>query len=90
MKNNNPQQSSERTENDAVSKAKKVEPKFLRIKLSESETSLESENEEKAERRRKKLEDERKLAKQKRRILQSGRQSEDLVREAVNSPKLRR
>lgn len=58
-------------ENDSDRLAKRSEPKFLRVKLSESDESGDSEDAERTRRQRKKLEEEKRIAKQKRRIVSS-------------------
>ena len=62
---------------NVASKAKVSEPKFLKMKLSESEVSGDSEDEQKAEKRRIRIEEERKMAKQKRRIMSSDEEKND-------------
>ena len=67
----------EKSEHNPIRSEKKPEPKFLKVKLSESDNTVDSEGEEKAVKRRMKQEKERRMAKQKRRIISSDEDSKD-------------
>ena len=67
----------EKSEHNSIRSEKKPEPKFLKVKLSESDNTVDSEGEEKAVKRRMKQEKERRMAKQKRRIISSDEDSKD-------------